>query len=379
MVGARSISTTPRIWQKIVSKPISNDNAGPVPKQLTPEQINPNLHVPLDPTRALLLLQARLKFTPEELEAARLARLAKLGWVGKLPEKWIPYAELMRLEKPVGTLLLLLPSFWGITMAAYGIHASLLVTLKALVLFTVGSLIMRGGGCTINDILDRDLDNQVSRTMERPIALGRVLTPQAVAWMVAQGLVGLVVLALLPKGCFWVGAASIPFVMAYPLFKRFTYYPQFMLSICFSWGIILGFPAVGAAINWWVCAPMFAANWIWCLVYDTIYAHQDKKFDIEAGIKLTALAWKDKTKPILRGLSAAQVGLYTLAGVMNSMGPGFYLASVWGFYRIFSMIKNVDLDNEASCWKAFTLNINTGWIFWFGILADYLCLMAGLW
>ncbi|CAN3374055.1 4-hydroxybenzoate polyprenyltransferase, mitochondrial [Diutina rugosa] len=375
----RSLTTTiprfqtlPSSTEKVASTVVNE------PPKLTPEQVNPKLHVASDPKRAAQVSLARSKFTAEELEASRLARLARLGWVGKLPEKWIPYAELMRLEKPVGTLLLLLPCYWGITMAAYSIAAPFMVAFKAITLFSIGALIMRGAGCTINDIWDRELDNQVSRTLERPIASGRVSVPQATAWMVAQGLAGLVVLLALPPACFWVGCWSLPFIAAYPLFKRFTYYPQYMLSICFSWGILMGYPAVGAPIDWAVVLPMFAANWIWCVVYDTVYAHQDKKFDIHAGIKSTALAWGDRTKPILNGLTTAQVGLYTLSGFMNSMGPGFYAGAAWGFYRIYTMIKKVDLDDEASCWKGFTGNIKTGIIFWLGIVVDYLLLLAGV-
>lgn len=322
--------------------------------------------------------QSRPVFTPEEVEAARLARLANLGWLGKLPEKWIPYAELMRLEKPVGTFLLLLPSFWAITMAAYGIAAPLATTAYAIALFTVGALVMRGAGCTINDIWDRDLDNKVARTVERPIASGRVSVPQAVAFLGAQCFLGLGVLLSLPWECFYLGALSLPFVFLYPLFKRFTYYPQAMISVTFSWGCLLGFPAVGAPLNLAVAGPLFLANFFWSMIYDSIYAHQDKKYDIKAGIKSTALAWGDKTKPILYGLYSMQVLSFLGAGIMNSMGPFFYLGAAVGFTRWFSQIKKVDLDDPASCWATFTGNIKTGWIFWFGILADYLLQAAGL-
>lgn len=317
-------------------------------------------------------------FSPEELEAARLARLANLGWLGNLPEKWIPYAELMRLEKPVGTFLLLLPSFWAITMAAYGIAAPLVTTAYAIALFSIGALIMRGAGCTINDIWDRDLDNKVARTMERPIASGRVSVPQAVTFLAGQCFLGLFVLLSLPWECFYLGAFSLPFVFSYPLFKRFTYYPQVMISLTFSWGCLLGFPAVGAPLNLAVAGPLFLANFFWSMIYDSIYAHQDKKYDIKAGIKSTALAWGDRTKPILYGLFTAQVASFLTAGVMNSMGPFFYLGAAWGFSRWFSRIKNVNLDDPASCWATFTGNIKTGWIFWFGILMDYLMQVAGI-
>lgn len=320
---------------------------------------------------------AKSVFTPQELEAARLARLAGLGWVANLPEKWIPYAELMRIEKPVGALLLLLPSFWGITMAAYSVAAPLTTTLSAVALFTIGAFVMRGAGCTINDILDRNLDNQVARTIERPIASRRVSVPQAVTWLAAQCFAGLAILLSLPFECFYLGALSLPFVAAYPLFKRFTYYPQAMLSICYSWGCLLGFPAVGAPLVLAVAVPLFLSNFVWCMTYDTIYAHQDKAFDINAGIKSTALAWGDKTKPILTSLSVAQVGLFTFAGVMNSMGPAFYICGAWAFSRLFSHIKNVNLDDPKSCWAAFTGNIGTGYVFWLGMIIDYFLRLLG--
>lgn len=319
-------------------------------------------------------------FSAEELEAARQARLAGLGpYVSKLPEKWIPYAELMRLEKPVGTQLLLIPSFWGITMAAYSIGAPLWTTVSASVLFTLGALIMRGAGCTINDILDRNLDNKVARTIERPVASGRVSIPQAVTFLAAQCFAGLAVLLSLPFECFYLGALSLPFVAAYPLFKRFTYYPQIVLSICFSWGCLLGFPAVLAPLDLMVALPLFVSNFLWCMIYDTIYAHQDKVYDVKAGIKSTALAWGANTKPILYGLYSAQVATFLGAGVMNAMGPFFYLTAAWGFSRLFRQIRAVDLDDPKHCWATFVGNIKTGHILWLGMFLDYLMKIFGWW
>ncbi|KAM9913816.1 hypothetical protein OXX69_001239 [Metschnikowia pulcherrima] len=326
---------------------------------------------------SFLTTKSGKSFPQEELEAARLARLANLGWLRNLPEKWIPYAELMRLEKPVGTLLLLLPSLWGITMAAYGVMAPLATTLSAIALFSAGALIMRGAGCTINDILDRNLDNQVARTVERPIASGRVSVPQAVTFLAAQCFAGLAVLLSLPFECFYLGALSLPFVFSYPLFKRFTYYPQVMISINFSWGCLLGFPAVLAPLNLLVAAPLFLSNFLWSMIYDTVYAHQDKRYDIKAGIKSTALAWGDRTKPILYGLYTLQVASFLTAGFLNSMGPFFYLGAAWGFQRLFSQIKRVNLDVPNECWAMFTGNIKTGWILWFGMFIDYLLRLAG--
>lgn len=250
--------------------------------------------------------------------------------------------------------------------------------MKTVALFTIGALVMRGAGCTINDIWDRDLDNQVARTVERPIASGRVSVPQAVAWMGVQCFAGLAVLLSLPFDCFYLGALSLPFVAAYPLFKRYTYYPQAVLSITFAWGCLLGFPAVGAPLNLWVAGPLFASKWLWCMIYDTVYAHQDKVYDVNAGIKSTALAWGDKSKPIMYLMGALQVATFLTAGFMNSMGPFFYLSAAWGFLRLFRQLKEVNLDDPKSCWATFTGNIVTGYIFWAGMVVDYLLVLLAI-
>ncbi|ODV79550.1 4-hydroxybenzoate polyprenyl transferase [Suhomyces tanzawaensis NRRL Y-17324] len=316
-------------------------------------------------------------FSQQELEAARLARLAGLGWLAKLPEKWIPYAELMRLEKPVGTLLLLTPSLWGITMAAYSIAAPVTTFLSVVGLFSVGALIMRGAGCTINDILDRNLDNKVARTIERPVASGRVSVPQAVGFLGVQCFAGLAVLLSLPFECFYLGAAAIPLIFLYPLFKRYTYYPQFWFSLCFSWACLLGWPAVGAPLDLWVALPLALSNWFWGIIYDTVYAHQDKKFDINAGIKSSALAWGDRSKPILNRFLAGQAISFSIAGALNGMGPGFYIMGTVAMVRLYQQLKKVDLDSPKDCWNFFTSNIKNGFILWFGMVIDYALKLSG--
>lgn len=323
------------------------------------------------------LEEARSRFSAEELEEARVARLNGLGILKKFPESWVPYMELMRIEKPIGTLLLLSPCMWSITMAAYMTTAPLLSTIYMLTVFSVGAFVMRGAGCTINDIWDRDLDNKVARTMERPITSGRVNVKQASIFLGGQLLVGLLVLLQLPLDCFLLGASSLILVGSYPLFKRVTYYPQVVLSACFNWGALLGFPAMGV----WdlsVMIPLYLSGFFWCMYYDTIYAHQDKKFDIHAGIKSTALAWGDNSKKVFVGLVSSQMACYTLSGFMAGMGPGFYLGAAYGGYRLFNMLRKVDLDNPDNCWYYFKDNINTGHVFWFGILIDYLLRLAGL-
>ncbi|KAH3900756.1 related to 4-hydroxybenzoate polyprenyltransferase, mitochondrial [Saccharomycodes ludwigii] len=318
-------------------------------------------------------------FTKEQIIQSEKDRLNGLGpIISKLPKKIIPYCELMRLEKPVGTWLLYLPCTWSIIISSImlvsqGANIGLSQTLYMLTLFGLGSLIMRGAGCTINDLLDRNLDDKVIRSLQRPIASGRVTPVQATTFLTAQTALGLGILTQLPHECWWLGLASLPIVFTYPLFKRFTYYPQAALSACFNWGALLGFPAMGL-VDWSVMLPLYGATYIWCMIYDTIYAHQDKKFDIKAGIKSTALAWGDSSKKIFYGLGSVQMSLLALtcynAGIL--MGPGVLCGlGIFG-YRLFNMIKKVDLNNPGNCWKWFKSNIDTGLFFTGALFFDYL-------
>lgn len=317
------------------------------------------------------------RFSSTKISIAKPQDANALGpFVSKLPAKWIPYAELMRLEKPVGSWLLYTPCTWAITMAAYQTAAPLSSTLYMLGVFGVGSLVMRGAGCTINDMLDKDLDSRVERTVGRPLASGRVSMKQASIFLTAQLSVGLLVLLQLPLDCFLLGASSLALVGTYPLFKRFTYYPQAALSACFNWGALLGFPAMGVW-DWNVMVPLYLSSFAWCMTYDTIYAHQDKLFDVKAGIKSTALAWGDKSKKYCYALTAAQMSLYSVAGFLNCMGPGFALGALWGGFRVFKMVKKVDLNNPQNCWYWFKDNIKTGHVFFLGIFIDYLLRIFG--
>ncbi|CCK69780.1 4-hydroxybenzoate octaprenyltransferase KNAG_0D00270 [Huiozyma naganishii CBS 8797] len=313
-------------------------------------------------------------FTAEQLRVAKRERLEGLGpIVGRLPAAVVPYAELMRLEKPVGTWLLYLPCSWAILIAAMETGAAVLPTVGMLGLFGAGALVMRGAGCTINDLLDRRLDAKVIRSVERPIASGRVTARQACVFLAGQTAVGVGILSLLPTACWWLGLASLPIVFTYPLFKRFTYYPQAALSACFNWGALLGFPAMGI-IDWPTMIPLYLGSYLWCMTYDTVYAHQDKAFDIKAGIKSTALAWGARTKQICYGMTAAQFMLYITAGINSGLllGPGFLGGLSIFAYRVFTMIRKVDLDNPRECWRAFLGNINTGLYFSYALFFDFL-------
>ncbi|AGO13645.1 AaceriAGL231Wp [[Ashbya] aceris (nom. inval.)] len=319
-------------------------------------------------------------FSAEQLAKAREDRQRALGpYISRLPARVIPYAELMRLEKPVGTWLLYMPCSWAITMAATQTAAPLTSTALMLGLFGAGALIMRGAGCTINDLLDRDLDNKVLRTVERPITSGRVTPGRAVAFLGAQTAVGIGILACMPASCWWLGLASLPMVATYPLFKRYTYYPQVVLSACFTWGALLGFPAMGV-MDWSTMVPLYLSSFLWCMTYDTIYAHQDKAFDIKAGIKSTALRWGDRSRTICAGMATAQIGLLALAGANSGLllGPGFAAGLGIFAYRLYTMIRNVDFDSPSNCWQWFQSNIRTGLYFSAALLFDYLLTIFGI-
>lgn len=341
---------------------------------------NQIIKTPEPPTLITSTVKQDDRFTQKERDEAAALRLKSLGpYVSKLPTSWIPYAELARLDKPVGTWLLYISCTWSILIGAQQIGAPLGSTLGMLAIFGTGALIMRGFGCTVNDLLDKNLDNKVLRTIERPIASGRVSPFQAKMFAGGQLAAGLAVILQIPWDCFLLGSSSLFLVCTYPLFKRFTYYPQAVLSLAFNWGALLGFPAMGV----WdpnVMIPLFLSSFCWTMTYDTIYAHQDKKFDINAGIKSTALKWKDHSKKIFVGLTATQLSLLALTGVNAGIitGPGFIIGSGIFAYRLVQMIRKVDLNDPKSCWSHFTGNISSGLYFSYGLFFDYLLQVFGI-
>jgi 4-hydroxybenzoate polyprenyltransferase len=246
-------------------------------------------------------------------------------------------------------------------------------------LFLAGSLIMRGAGCTINDLWDRNLDPHVTRTRLRPIARGAVTPFQGLVFTGAQLMAGLAVLLQFPAQCFWYATPSLLFVAAYPLAKRVTYYPQFVLGLTFSWGAMMGFPALGvdllsnsAALTAAGC--LYASNVAWTVLYDMIYAHMDIKDDAKAGIKSIALKHDKETKQVLTGLAVVQVGLLAAAGMAAGAGPAFFVGGCGGAAVTLGwMISRVNLKSVKDCWWWF---VNGCWITGgavsLGLGADYI-------
>ena len=217
------------------------------------------------------------------------------NWVDKTAPPWSrPYLRLARLDRPIGSWLLLLPCWWSCALAAIAAHNT--PSVAQLALFFVGAFAMRGAGCTYNDIVDRDLDASVERTRSRPIPSGQVSVFSAGVCLVAQALIGLSVLLSFNVFTIGLGIASLVIVAVYPFMKRITYWPQIVLGLAFSWGALMGWAAVFARLD----APallLYAGSIAWVIGYDTIYAHQDREDDALIGIKSTALLFGERTKP----------------------------------------------------------------------------------
>ncbi|KDR83575.1 hypothetical protein GALMADRAFT_85876 [Galerina marginata CBS 339.88] len=297
-------------------------------------------------------------------------------WVEYLPAKARPYLYLTRIDKPIGTLLLFYPCAWSITMASYALQLPFTIPLTYISLFGLGAIVMRGAGCTINDMWDRNLDKAVERTKERPLARGDITQKQAVIFLGAQLTAGLGVLLQLNWYSIFLGASSLSVVTIYPLMKRLTHWPQAVLGLAFNWGAFLGWSAVSGSVDWNVCLPLYAGGVCWTLVYDSIYAHQDKFDDVKVGIRSTALLFGENTRPILAGLSASSLSLISYAGYLNSQGEAFYVGIGVATLQLARIVYQTDFDNRPSCWKGF---VGCGWAgfwIWMGALGDYMMLLS---
>ena len=303
----------------------------------------------------------------------------KTGIISLLPRPWIPYAELIRLDKPTGTYYLFFPCLFSTLLAASYTAAPLSSVITTTSLFFAGALVMRGAGCSINDLWDRNLDPLVARTRLRPIARGAISSQKAIIFTGIQLLVGLGVLVQFPTTCLYYGIPSLLLVATYPLAKRITHYPQFVLGLTFSWGAIMGFPALGvdlfADIDALKAAALLYASCIsWTVLYDMVYAHMDLKDDFKAGIKSIALRHEKETKSVLSGLAVMQIGLLAASGISAGAGPLFFVGSCGSAAATLSlMIWKVKLKEVRSCWWWFK---NGAWFTGggvsLGLVADYL-------
>jgi len=276
-----------------------------------------------------------------------------------------PYLRLVRIDRPIGTWLLLFPCWWSLALAAGA--AGRWPDVRLMALFALGALIMRGAGCVLNDLADRKIDAQVARTAGRPIASGQISVRRAVIFLALLLLAGLAVLLQLNPFAAALGAGALLLVAVYPLMKRVTFWPQAWLGLTFNWGALLGWAAARGELS----APAFwlyAAGIAWTLGYDTIYAHQDKADDVLVGVKSTALKFGAATKSWLVGFYS--MTLVFMAAAMLTAGlawpafTGIALAALHFSWQIATL----DTDDAENCGTRFKSNRFVGWLILGGIL-----------
>jgi len=302
------------------------------------------------------------------IEAAGRVADATGNWVdGLAPPFTRPYLRLARLDRPIGSWLLLMPCWWSAGLA--GMRIEHFPSLWHIVLFFIGAFAMRGAGCTWNDLVDRDLDRMVERTRSRPIPSGQVTVAEATAFMLAQALVGLAVLLQFNRFTVITGLCSLAVVAIYPFMKRVTYWPQVVLGLAFSYGALMGWPSAFGRLDW-PAIVLYAGSISWVIGYDTIYAHQDREDDLLIGIKSTALLFGENTRPVLAAFYAGAVVLIGIAGVMAGGGAIFVLGLVAFALHLGWQVLRLDINDPAYCLVLFKSNRDAGLILFGAMLLD---------
>jgi 4-hydroxybenzoate polyprenyltransferase len=291
------------------------------------------------------------------------------NWVDGLAPQWSrPYLRLARLDRPIGSWLLLMPCWWSAGLAAVSAGRAG-PDPRHVLLFFIGAFAMRGAGCTWNDLVDRNIDAKVERTRSRPIPSGQVTVPQAIAFMVLQALTGLVVLLQFNRYAVAVGLASLLIIAVYPFMKRVTYWPQIVLGLAFSWGALMGWAAAFGRLD----PPallLYAGAIAWVIAYDTIYAHQDRDDDLIAGLKSTALLFGENTRPMLAAFFAAAVVLIGIAGWSAGAGVVFALGLAAFAAHLAWQVRRIDIHDPALCLRLFKSNRDAGLILFAGLVLD---------
>ncbi|MCW9035995.1 MAG: 4-hydroxybenzoate octaprenyltransferase [Rhodospirillales bacterium] len=285
-------------------------------------------------------------------------------WIDRyVPQTVRPYLRLARLDRPIGTWLLLFPCWWSITLAAPPFPS-----LWLFALFGIGALVMRGAGCTVNDLADQEFDAKVERTATRPLPSGVISRLQAYLFLALQLLLGLAVLLQFNNFAIATGIASLMLVFTYPFFKRFTYWPQAVLGLTFNWGALLGWAVVHGEIAPAAIA-LYAAGFFWTLGYDTIYAHQDAEDDILVGIKSTALRLGEATGKWLWIFYGLTISLIGLAGYLIDLSWPFYAVLILGAAHCVWQTVTLDIKDQMRCLMLFKSNRYFAWIILAAIIA----------
>lgn len=306
---------------------------------------------------------------PDGSENDRVADAALDNWVDRYAPRYTrPYLRLSRADRPIGTWLLLLPCWWGLTLAMLSDQQIRWFDLWIFIGCGIGAWLMRGAGCTWNDITDRDFDAQVARTRSRPIPSGQVTAKGAAVWMATQALIAFCILLTFNGAAIALGILALLPVAIYPFAKRFTWWPQVFLGLAFNWGALLAWTAHTGSLG----APavvLYLAGIAWTLFYDTIYAHQDTEDDALIGVKSTARLFGDNTAQWLRRFLIATVGLMGLAAIFALRDAASFLAMMlalggpWAMgWHMAWQLRSLDINNNERLLKLFRVNRDTGMI-----------------
>jgi len=265
------------------------------------------------------------------------------------------YIELMRIDKPIGIWLLLIPCWLGIALATKGFPL-----INLLVLFAIGAVLMRSAGCIINDIVDRGFDAQVERTKNRPLASGKISIKQALVILALLLVLSLFVALLIGEQIIFMAFFALPLVITYPFMKRITWYPQLFLGLTFNFGALMGYVAVKEQIEL-SAILLYIGGIFWTLGYDTIYAHQDKNDDIKIGVKSTALKFGNESKKF--------IGIFYFLSILFWLFAGIKLIAIIAISIHFLwQLKTVNLDDIKSCNKIFRSNFVAGLLLFIGMI-----------
>jgi len=293
--------------------------------------------------------------------------IKRQGWIQYLPQSWQPFAILMRIDRPIGWWLLLLPSWWGIILGAGGLSGIDNQIIFFMGLFLIGAILMRGAGCIINDLWDRDLDKKVERTKSRPLASGEVSIKGAVSFVLILLLMGLFILLFFPRLTVALGSFSIILVIAYPLMKRFTWWPQAFLGITFNFGALMGYSAVTGELSG-IAILMYIAGIFWTLGYDTIYAIQDQEDDALVGIKSTARLFGHHVRAWITVFYSAVILILLASLILIKASIGAYLFLLLVGFYFYWQVKTLKTEESKNALRRFKINRDVGILICFMLL-----------
>jgi 4-hydroxybenzoate polyprenyltransferase len=283
-----------------------------------------------------------------------------------IPEKYQPYLQLMRVDKPIGIYLLLWPTMWALFVGAKGIPPVSLI-----VIFGLGVFLMRSAGCVINDYADRDIDSHVERTQSRPLALGLVTPKQALQLFSGLIICAAFLLIFLPLKTFWLSIVAVLIASAYPFMKRYTYFPQVVLGIAFAWSIPMAYSALEVPLDK-SCWLLFIATVIWTVAYDTMYAMVDREDDIKIGVRSTAIFLGHSDIAAIRIMQLMMLSALILLGIQQEYNIAYYLGLFVVFGLIAHQIALLKQRHSSMYFKAFLNNHILGSVVFVSIASHYL-------